>query len=206
MSGSTDPAAMEVANVPSALATTALSVWAMWANGPFAAACFLLLFVCADVMLGVAGVAGLLGFAVGFASDLVLNAYFRGARAKTVRGREMRAYFDRSGWFTAALLAGAVTALMTETTFALAAALGLRAPTLEAGVPQLRDAPAIAGVGLVVAAVLGLATQYSPGLAQLLPFYLSTSGAFENHILYGGLSQVWATVWVMAIAVWVPPP
>ena len=66
----------------------------------------------------------LVAFAAGFASDLALNAYFRGARARAPRGRMLRQYFDRMGALLAAAFAGGITLVMTLGTLALASYAG----------------------------------------------------------------------------------
>lgn len=127
-------------------------------------------------------------FLVGMLSDLTLNAYFRGRRALKARGAMLRQYFDQMGTFTAAVFAGAITVIMTEATLALAAVIGITGSPL-----------GLCVAGLLAGAALGMPAQSSLALRELLPFYKSTTGPWENRA-WDGVSQAWAMAWVQLTA------
>lgn len=136
-------------------------------------------------------------FAIGFLSDAALNFYFRGSRATTGRGRQLRAYFDKSGMLAASMFAGAVTVIMTVLTLMVSDLFGLRLPTLDttSSTFRLNDGALVCLVGLVVGALIGIPAQNSRAMEDLLPFYNSTSGLLENRAWDGG-SQAFAMVFV----------
>lgn len=139
-----------------------------------------------------------ISFLVGFLSDLSLNLYFRGDRAVGPRGRNLRAYFDRSGDFQAACFAGALTVIMTGATVALSTSLDLQTTPSYDKVGTARDVALICCMGFVVGFVLGIPAQYTIAMRNLLPFYNSTSGLLENRT-WDGASQAWVMLLVQLV-------
>lgn len=161
------------------------------------ATALMLIVVLAEVVAGnFSPVAALSGFAAGFASDLALNLYFRGNRARSVRGARLREYFDAVGALPAAVFAGAITVALTLGTLGVAAALGVHIPANAADLPA---AAALCAIGFVVGAAVGVFSQPSRALRPLLPFYQSTSGNLENRT-WDGASQAWAMIFVVLAA------
>lgn len=135
-------------------------------------------------------------FAIGFLSDAALNLYFRGSRATSSRGRQLRAYFDKSGMLMAAMFAGSVTIIMTIITWMVSDLFNLQLPTLDTkGTFSLNDGALICLVGLVVGALIGIPAQNARAMEDLLPFYNSTSGLLENRA-WDGASQAFAMIFV----------
>jgi hypothetical protein len=136
-------------------------------------------------------------FAIGFLCDAALNLYFRDSRAETGRGKQLRAYFDKSGMLSAAMFAGAVTVIMTILTLMVSDLFDLRLPTLDttSSTFRLNDGALVCLVGLFVGALIGIPAQNSRAMEDLLPFYNSTSGLLENRAWDGG-SQAFAMVLV----------